>query len=82
MEFKEYLEMVLGKREKNKLLGALKEGLLIVIDGPSGATGKTTLCRVLREHGYNVVEKRHDVHEIYLKEPVKEQIRDFWKTVH
>lgn len=81
ISFDEYLESLLGKREKNKLLKALKGGLFIVITGPHGATGKTTLCRVLRERGYNVVEKELHTHEVCLTEPLKECIRDFKDTI-
>lgn len=81
MKFDDYLESLLGKREKNKLKKALKAGVLIVIDGPHGATGKTTLFRVLQERGYNVVEKELHTHEVCLTKPLKECIPSFERSV-
>jgi predicted ATPase len=81
MSFEEYLEDLLGKRGKRELLKALAANRAIVISGPSGPTGKTTLAAVLRDRGYVVYEKDLAVHEVCLSEPIKERIPFFWRTV-
>lgn len=36
---------------------AMRRGLMVIIDGKQGPTGKTTLCTKLRELGINAFEK-------------------------
>lgn len=64
-----YIISLLGKNRVYELAGAIRNGKTIIIGGPSGPTGKTTLWNELRKAGYSVVEK-HNTYEVFLKDPV------------
>ena len=63
MELKTYLKDLLGDQESQKLIDAIAARKTIVISGPQGPTGKSTLCAVLRKAGASAVE-RMDVYEV------------------
>lgn len=71
MELKEYLKELLGERTAQELLGAAAEGRTIIISGPNGPTGKSTLCAVLKKAGVSAVERK-DVYEVSVHIPLKE----------
>ncbi len=71
MELKEYLGELLGERESQNLLDAVSEGKTIIISGPNGPTGKSTLCSVLKRMGVPVAERK-DVYEVSVHVPLKE----------
>ena len=56
MELKKHIEVLLGQEAAGKVLKAADSGLTIVVAGPQGPTGKSTLCRLLNENGYKSVE--------------------------
>ena len=71
MELNEYLKELLGERTAQELLGAAAEGRTIIISGPNGPTGKSTLCAVLKKAGVSAVERK-DVYEVSVHIPLKE----------
>lgn len=71
MEPKEYLRKLLGERTAEDLLAAISEGKTIIIAGPNGPTGKSTLCSVLKRMGVSVAERK-DVYEVSVHVPLKE----------
>ena len=71
MELKEYLKESLGKRTAQELLGAAAEGRTIIISGPNGPTGKSTLCAVLKKAGVSAIERK-DMYEVSVHIPLKE----------
>ena len=54
-EVKEYFVNLLGKESAKKLMTAMRNYQWIIISGPKGPTGKTTLADVLRSIGYTYV---------------------------
>lgn len=64
-----YIISLLGEKRTYKLARALRQGKTIIIGGPNGPTGKTTLWNELRKAGYSVVEK-HNTYEVFLRDPV------------
>lgn len=54
--FNDYIGQLLGKEGAKVLKGALKAGAVVVVDGPQGSTGKTTLVEVLRRKGHRAFE--------------------------
>lgn len=64
-----YIVELLGKKRAYELAEALQNRKTIIIDGPNGPTGKTTLCNELRKAGYSAVEK-HNTYEIFLNDPL------------
>lgn len=79
ISFKEYLTAMLGEKEAKKILGMSrkeKENTFIIIAGRPGATGKTTLAKILNNHGYRTLELyEHEVVE--LNEELQCQIPQF-----
>ena len=72
-----YLEKLLGsKRKTRELLQAIKENRPILIDGPQGPTGKTTLCQALRDAGVIAYEK-WTMHEVILENEVDRTTNPF-----
>lgn len=57
MNLTEVLEKYFSEDETAKLAGAIRSGLPIIINGAQEPTGKTTLCKKLRELGFNVSER-------------------------
>lgn len=51
------LSVYLSDKDTDTAVTAIKAGLPIIIDGAQMPTGKTTLCRELRELGVNAVER-------------------------
>lgn len=76
----EYFESLLGKKEKNKLVKALRAGKTVIISGRPGATGKTTLMRYLQARGYNA-EEAYNVHEVRLDEHLPKLVPNYLKEV-
>lgn len=64
-----YIVSLLGEKRTYKLARAIRQGKTIIIGGPNGPTGKTTLWNELRKAGYSVVEKPN-TYEVFLRDPV------------
>ncbi len=71
MDLKTYLTNLLGEQKAKRLLRAVSAGQPILITGPQIATGKTTLCEVLRKAGASAFERR-EVCEVNLSKPLEE----------
>lgn len=71
MEFDMYLKKLLGEDAARDLLRAITEGKTIIISGPQGPTGKSTLCRVLKKRGVSASEQM-DVYEVTVPDPLQE----------
>lgn len=71
-----YLNSLLGKESALEIVDALRNQKTILIRGAQGPTGKTTLCRILREHGIAAVEEK-DVYEVILDTPLENRIPHF-----
>lgn len=71
MTLNEYLDDLLGEREARKLRDAISAGKTILITGPQGPTGKTTLCLALKKAGVPAVEQ-WEVREAGVHIPLKE----------
>lgn len=67
----EYFFELLGKTEGKKLMSAMKQRKWIIISGPHTATGKTTLCDVLRAIGYTHVVEEWLTSTIQVSEPLR-----------
>lgn len=80
MTLNEYLESMLGKNGVTDLKRAKKSNQTIVVTG-GYQTGKTTLVRLLKKHGYNAVEDIHEAHIVKLTKPLTEMVRDFDDTI-
>lgn len=79
MKFKEYLENLLGKKQKKKLLDALHQDKTVIVSGEQQA-GKTTLVSVLQKQGYKAVED-FDTHEVHLSEPLNHKTPGMKDTI-
>ncbi len=79
IKFEKYLSDLLGEKEKAKLMQRIRNGDLILVSGPN-CSGKTTLVRLLREHGYSAVEDSR-VFELKLTEKLNVMIPDIRDTV-
>ena len=71
-----YLNSLLGEKATLELLDAIQNQKTVLIRGAQGPTGKTTLCRILREHGIAAVEEK-DVYEVILDTPLENRIPHF-----
>lgn len=71
-----YLISLLGKESAHEIVDAIQNQKTILIRGTQGPTGKTTLCRLLREHGIAAVEEK-DVYEVILDTPLENRILHF-----
>lgn len=71
-----YLNSLLGKESALEIVDALRNQKTILIRGAQGPTGKTTLCRILREHGVAAVEEK-DVYEVIVDTPLENRIPHF-----
>lgn len=74
-----YLTEMLGLHAAREILSMNsqeKEQRYIFIDGRQGPTGKSTLCKVLRKHGYKVLEM-HEQKYIRLDTELQCKIADF-----
>ena len=59
ISFSDYLKSMVGQEKAKEILSMKqkeKENQTIIISGQSGITGKSTLKRLLRKHGYRVLE--------------------------
>ena len=79
MNLKDYLVSLLGEKQAKELLTAVKEGQTVVISGAQ-SSGKTTLCKVLQEHGYSAVED-FEIHTVALSKPLNRRIRNMKDTI-
>lgn len=70
MDLKTYLTNLLGGQKARRLLRAISDGQVIIITGPRIATGKTTLCEVLKKAGASVFEQ-WEVYEVNLSKPLE-----------
>lgn len=68
---KEYFIDLLGEKEANKLMTAMKRHEWIIIDGPHGPTGKTTLADILQAIGYIYVVENNYATTIRVDQPLK-----------
>ena len=68
---KKYFVKLLGNKESKKLINAMKNRRWIIITGPHGATGKTTLSDVLRSIGYTYVIEKWLTTTIQVSEPLQ-----------
>lgn len=68
-ELKSYLYSILSKKQVEEINTALKDGKTIIIKGPSGPTGKTTLKKILQKNGYRSVEE-YETYAIILDKPI------------
>lgn len=81
----EILRIYLPKETAMRTASAICLGLDVIVDGPQGPTGKSTVCRKLREIGVNAKErwqiKESDNNSasvvITLNEMIKEMIKGF-----
>ena len=74
-----YLTEMLGLHAAREILSMSsqeKEKRYIIIDGRQGPTGKSTLCKVLRKHGYQVLEM-HEQKYMRLDAELQCKIADF-----
>ena len=71
-----YLNSLLGKESALEIVDALRNQKTILIRGAQGPTGKTTLCRIPREHGVAAVEEK-DVYEVIVDTPLENRIPHF-----
>ena len=71
-----YMNALLGKESAHEMVDAIQNQKTILIRGTQGPTGKTTLCRLLREHGIAAVEEK-DVYEVILGTPLENCIPHF-----
>lgn len=74
-----YLTEMLGLHAAREILSMSsqeKEQRYIIIDGRQGPTGKSTLCKVLQKHGYQVLEM-HEQKYIRLDAELQCEIADF-----
>lgn len=79
MEKNDYLVELLGGKEAARLREALRSGKTIIVKGEQ-KSGKTTLTKVLNNAGYHAVEN-FAVHEVILKEPIKNMIPNMSGTI-
>lgn len=56
-KLQEFLSRYLSEEEATATAQAAFSGLPVIIDGVQGPTGKSTLCKGLREFGLTAVEK-------------------------
>lgn len=70
MNLSPYLIDLLGAQKAWQLLNAIAAGKTILVSGPNGPTGKSTLCRVLKKAGASAVEQG-DVYEVNVHELLK-----------
>lgn len=57
MELRKVLSQYFSEQEVVKLLALLDKDICIIVEGKQGPTGKSTLCRKLKELGYKAVER-------------------------
>ncbi len=69
---KDYCKKLIGSKETQKLIRAMQCNQLVLITGPHGATGKTTLAEILRAIGYTNVFEEWEVNTIQICAPLKE----------
>ncbi|MCB6493112.1 hypothetical protein LI172_10490 [Coprococcus catus] len=53
----QYLKKILTKEQMQAVRFAKKYGYTIIVSGPQGPTGKTTVTRILRKLGIDACEK-------------------------
>lgn len=81
--FFNYLMSMVGPDVAEELLSMgnqEKERQYIIIGGRQGPTGKSTLCKVLRKHGYKALEM-HEQKYIHLDAELQCKIADFNELV-
>lgn len=71
-KIKEYFVELLGKKEVQKLIIAMKNREWIIISGPHLATGKTTLADILHAIGYTHVIEEWQTKTILVCNPLTE----------
>jgi len=69
---KAYLIELLGERGAKELISAMNRREWIIISGPHGPTGKTTLADVLRSVGYTMVLEEWRTATIPVQKPLTE----------
>jgi hypothetical protein len=79
ISFTNYLISMVGQEKAKEILSMTqqeKENRLIIITGRQGPTGKSALKRILRKHGYWVLEPCECV-EVVLNKELQQPIPDF-----
>lgn len=71
-KIKEYFVQLLGRKKANRLIKAMNRYYWIVIGGPSGPTGKSTLVDILRAIGYTRVIEEWESTSIQICDPLVE----------
>lgn len=81
MTFDEYLVSMLGKKGARELKKHKhSESNVIIIAGPQGPTGKSTLGIVLKKHGFNVIDGFR-TYRVELDKPIENMVQNFADTV-
>ena len=83
MAFADYLNSMLGQKKAGVILNMTqqeKQDRPIIISGRQGPTGKSTLKKILRKHGYWVLESFECV-EVALDKEIQHPIADFVSLV-
>jgi Flp pilus assembly CpaF family ATPase len=69
-KLKEFLTTTVDKETAAAVRSAMKNDVPIIIDGPQGPTGKTTLCRLINDNG-GVAYEAYQTLRIVLDKPVR-----------
>lgn len=65
LKLKEYLSLLVGENNADFVIEAAKRGIEIRICGVEIPTGKTTLCQMLCDNGYNAQEVWRELSDEY-----------------
>lgn len=79
ISFSDYLNSMVGMEKAKEILNMTqkeKAKQLIVISGQQGRTGKSTLKKLLRKHGYQVLESFECI-EVILSEEIQHLVPEF-----
>ena len=74
-----YLRMMMGREMAEEILSMTpleKKNTVIIIDGKHVPTGKTTLCYILKKHGYKALELYEHIY-IRLDEKIQRPVPNF-----
>lgn len=83
ISFQDYLTDLLGEKTANKLLGMTpeeRENRAVIVTGKQGPTGKSTLEKVLKKRGYQVISL-YDCIVITLDKEICNQIPNFEEVI-
>ncbi len=83
ISFKNYLISMVGQKKAKEILNMTqreKKSYPIIITGRQGPTGKSTLKKILRRHGYWVMES-FEYMEVTLNDQLQHPVADFTSLV-